>query len=94
MLDMALPCSSRLDQTGQRDNELNALELGQANGNIEKHNGALSMGARKPIPPILPDSDDYVVEFNGPDDPAYPINWDFTVKSVYHGCMVLVKHHC
>lgn len=52
------------------------------------------MGAEKPIPPCLPDSNDYVVEFDGPDDPTHPINWGFTVKSVYHGCMVLVKRHC
>lgn len=82
MYEMALSDSTRFDPTGQQDNGLNATELGQANGNIEKHHRELSMGAGKPFPPILPDADDYVVEFDGPDDPAYPVNWDFTVKSV------------
>ncbi|RAL08459.1 MFS transporter [Aspergillus homomorphus CBS 101889] len=38
------------------------------------------MGAGKPFPPPLPDPADYVVEFDGPDDPNHPFNWSFAVK--------------
>ncbi|KAL4896313.1 major facilitator superfamily domain-containing protein [Aspergillus ambiguus] len=32
-------------------------------------------GAGKPYPPLLPDKEEYVVEFAGPDDPLHPQNW-------------------
>lgn len=32
-------------------------------------------GAGKPYPPPLPEKEDYVVEFAGPDDPLHPQNW-------------------
>lgn len=32
-------------------------------------------GAGKPYPPPLPEREEYVVEFNGPDDPIHPQNW-------------------
>lgn len=35
----------------------------------------LPLGAGKPYPPSLPDSEDYVVEFEGSDDPMHPQNW-------------------
>ncbi|KAE8154107.1 Alpha/Beta hydrolase protein [Aspergillus avenaceus] len=35
----------------------------------------LPMGAGKPYPPALPESDGYVVEFEGSDDPMHPQNW-------------------
>lgn len=41
------------------------------------------MGAGKPYPPQLPDREDYVVEFDGPDDPLYPQNWSLKTKYVY-----------
>ena len=34
-----------------------------------------TMGDNKPYPPALPDQEDYVVEFEGPDDPLHPQNW-------------------
>lgn len=78
--------SSQSSQTGQVDYGLNALELGKAYDNVDKQQGTLSMGAGKPIPPSLPDSNEYVVDFDGPDDPAHPLNWSFTVKYV---CLVI-----
>lgn len=39
-------------------------------------------GAGKPYPPALPDQDEYVVEFDGPDDPLHPQNWPTRKKSV------------
>ncbi|PYI17335.1 putative bicyclomycin resistance protein [Aspergillus japonicus CBS 114.51] len=38
------------------------------------------MGAGKRFPRPLPDPAEYVVEFDGPDDPKHPFNWDFAVK--------------
>jgi DHA1 family multidrug resistance protein-like MFS transporter len=32
-------------------------------------------GAGKPYPPLLPDQEDYVVEFDGENDPLHPMNW-------------------
>jgi DHA1 family multidrug resistance protein-like MFS transporter len=37
-------------------------------------------GAGKPYPPQLPDQDDYVVEFDGPDDPLHSQNWPMRKK--------------
>lgn len=78
--------SSRSRRTSQMDDEsheLNAMELGKAYFSVKKHQKVLSMGAGKPIPPYLPDSNQYTVEFDGPGDPAHPLNWDFTVKLVF-----------
>lgn len=40
------------------------------------------MGLGKPFPPALPDRDEYVVEFNGPDDPLHAQNWPMKKKYV------------
>jgi MFS transporter, DHA1 family, multidrug resistance protein len=40
------------------------------------------MGDEKPYPPTLPDQEEYVVEFDGPDDPAHPQNWPMKRKYV------------
>lgn len=37
-------------------------------------------GAGKPYPPQLPDPDEYVVEFDGPDDPLHAQNWPLAKK--------------
>jgi len=37
-------------------------------------------GAGKPYPPQLPDPDEYVVEFDGPDDPMHAMNWPIKKK--------------
>lgn len=34
-----------------------------------------SLGAGKPFPPLLPDREEYVVEFDGAEDPLHPQNW-------------------
>ncbi|RMJ27251.1 Sugar and other transporter [Aspergillus sp. HF37] len=38
------------------------------------------MGAGKPYPPALPEREEYVVEFDGPDDALYPQNWSLSKK--------------
>lgn len=40
-------------------------------------------GAGKPYPPPLPEREEYVVEFNGPDDPVHPQNWTMKRKYVF-----------
>jgi DHA1 family multidrug resistance protein-like MFS transporter len=40
-------------------------------------------GADKPYPPQLPERENYVVEFNGPNDPLYPQNWSLLKKYVH-----------
>lgn len=41
-----------------------------------------AFGAGKPYPPLLPAQEDYVVEFDGDDDPLYPQNWPLKKKYV------------
>ena len=38
------------------------------------------MGAEKPFPPLLPDREEYVVEYNGVDDPLHAQNWPMKKK--------------
>ena len=45
------------------------------------------MGGGKPYPPQLPEREEYVVEFNGHDDPLHPQNWEFNKK--LHISMIL-----
>lgn len=40
----------------------------------------ISMGMGRPLPQPLPDPEDYVVDFDGIDDPSHPYNWKFTTK--------------
>ena len=40
------------------------------------------MGMGKPIPPPLPDLEDYTVDFDGVDDPMHPYNWKRSAKYV------------
>lgn len=37
-------------------------------------------GAGKPYPPALPEQEEYVVQFEGPDDPLHPHNWSIKKK--------------
>ncbi|KAK5120983.1 hypothetical protein LTR85_005767 [Meristemomyces frigidus] len=39
-----------------------------------------SFGAGKPYPPPLPEREEYVVEFDGPEDPLHAQNWPFSKK--------------
>ncbi|KAK1595042.1 major facilitator superfamily transporter [Colletotrichum navitas] len=39
-----------------------------------------AMGAGKPYPPLLPEQEDYVVEFDGPNDPLHAQNWPMKKK--------------
>jgi MFS transporter, DHA1 family, multidrug resistance protein len=39
-----------------------------------------NFGAGKPYPPALPDREEYVVEFDGPEDPLHAQNWPLKKK--------------
>ena len=39
-----------------------------------------NFGGGKDYPPPLPEQEEYVVEFDGPDDPLHPQNWSFKKK--------------
>lgn len=39
-----------------------------------------NFGAGKPFPPPLPEREEYVVEFDGPNDPMHAQNWPFKKK--------------
>ena len=39
-----------------------------------------NFGAGKPFPPLLPEQEEYVVEFDGPDDPLHAQNWPMKKK--------------
>ena len=39
-----------------------------------------AFGAGKEYPPPLPEQEEYVVEFDGPDDPLHPQNWPMKRK--------------
>jgi DHA1 family multidrug resistance protein-like MFS transporter len=41
-----------------------------------------NFGAGKPFPPQLPEREEYVVEFDGPDDPLHAQNWPMKKKIV------------
>ncbi|KAI1825766.1 major facilitator superfamily transporter [Xylaria intraflava] len=41
-----------------------------------------AFGGGKPYPPSLPNREEYVVEFDGPDDPYHPQNWPLKKKIV------------
>ncbi|KAJ5194920.1 uncharacterized protein N7498_008358 [Penicillium cinerascens] len=52
-----------------------------------------AFGGGKPYPPQLPNRDDYVVEFDGPDDPLYPQNWPLK-KKIYISAMLAYTSIC
>ncbi|ODQ67311.1 MFS general substrate transporter [Nadsonia fulvescens var. elongata DSM 6958] len=42
-----------------------------------------TMGGGRDYPPLLPDRDQYRVDFDGPDDPLHPFNWPFKKKVTF-----------
>lgn len=80
----------------QRDLERHQTELSRINTARSQHSGTVgrdprsrewkkplpNFGAGKPYPPLLPNQEDYVVEFDGPDDPLHAQNWPLRKKYV------------
>lgn len=46
-----------------------------------------AFGGGKPYPPPLPEREEYVVEFDGPDDPLHPQNWHMKKKLIIGGSL-------
>ena len=80
----------------QRDLERHPTELSRLHTQRSQHQGTVggslksresrkplpAFGGDKPYPPLLPDQEEYVVEFDGYDDPLHPQNWPLRKKSV------------
>lgn len=49
--------------------------VGSHVGHKDATRGLPSFGAGKPYPPALPEREEYVVEFDGPQDPLHAQNW-------------------
>jgi len=78
----------------QRDLERHQTELSRIQTARSQHSGTVgrattskewkkplpNFGAGKPYPPLLPNQEDYVVEFDGPDDPLHAQNWPIKKK--------------
>lgn len=78
----------------QRDLERHPTELSRIETHRTQHSGTVgrsltSKKSKKPLPNFgggkeypspLPDREEYVVEFDGPDDPLHPQNWPLRKK--------------
>ncbi|KGO56435.1 Major facilitator superfamily domain, general substrate transporter [Penicillium expansum] len=82
------PIDSQSHESDDTIEEINSLELTRINTyrlqqktTVGSTRGPtprdrwLPMGANKDYPPLLPDSENYVVEFDGANDPLHPYNW-------------------
>jgi DHA1 family multidrug resistance protein-like MFS transporter len=89
----------------QRDLERHQTELSRIHTARSQHSGTVgrkdtkgkewkrplpNFGAGKPYPPLLPNQEDYVVEFDGPDDPLHAQNWPIKKKYVLATLIPLV----
>ncbi|GLB10811.1 hypothetical protein AtubIFM57258_007223 [Aspergillus tubingensis] len=64
-----------------QDSETSSQFSQALKADVEKYPGQLlSMGQGKAFPPPLPNREDYVVDFDGPDDPQHPLNWPLFTK--------------
>ena len=56
------------------------LTVGISNRSRTLPTTSLSMGQGKANPPPLPNPKDYLVDFNGSEDPLHPFNWTLRTK--------------
>ncbi|KAK6439152.1 hypothetical protein LTR95_004645 [Oleoguttula sp. CCFEE 5521] len=63
-----------------------SLTVGQTRSRPEKP--LPDFGGNKPYPPLLPDREEYVVEFSGHDDPNHPQNWPTKQKLIIFSVLV------
>jgi hypothetical protein len=70
------------EQVQNQTHELQQKFLMELSTQVKSQNyeKSLAMGSGRPFPPFLPDSKHYLVEFDGPNDPAHPYNWNLSVK--------------
>ncbi|KAJ5542099.1 Major facilitator superfamily domain general substrate transporter [Penicillium sp. DV-2018c] len=57
-----------------------ALTVGESIKSRPSRTPLPPFGGGKDYPPLLPAREDYVVEFDGPNDPLYPLNWSVKKK--------------
>ena len=90
--------ASRLNT--QHDVERHPTEMSRIQTHKSQHEGTVgrsvksresrrplpNFGAGKPYPPMLPEQEQYVVEFDGPDDPMHPQSWSMNKKWVVSAC--------
>ncbi|KAJ5747851.1 uncharacterized protein N7511_009547 [Penicillium nucicola] len=70
-----------------------ALTVGESLKSRQSLTPLPAFGAGKPYPPALPDREEYVVEFDGPEDPIYPLNWPLRRKA-YISAMLAFTSIC
>ncbi|KAL8877324.1 MAG: hypothetical protein Q9198_004639 [Flavoplaca austrocitrina] len=89
-------------QTG-RDLERHPTELSRIETHRSQHSGTVgrslrsreskkplpNFGGGKEYPPPLPEREEYVVEFDGPEDPLHPQNWPMKKKRVANSCFTI-----
>ena len=89
----------------QRDLERHPTELSRLHTQRSQHQGTVGgtlrsresrkplpeFGGGKPYPPLLPEQEEYVVEFDGHDDPLHPQNWPLRKKSVHFNPVMNVQ---
>ncbi|GAB1313141.1 Fluconazole resistance protein [Madurella fahalii] len=64
----------------QTQRSQHSATVGRASRSKDEKRPLPSFGAGKPYPPLLPNQEDYVVEFDGPDDPLHAQNWPLRKK--------------
>lgn len=64
----------------QTQRSQHSATVGRDSKNKEYKKPLPAFGAGKPYPPLLPNQEDYVVEFDGPDDPLHAQNWPLSKK--------------
>jgi DHA1 family multidrug resistance protein-like MFS transporter len=64
----------------QRSQHSNTIGGGLRSRTRDSRRPMPDFGAGKSYPPPLPDREEYVVEFNGPDDPLHAMNWPLRKK--------------
>jgi DHA1 family multidrug resistance protein-like MFS transporter len=67
-------------QRSQHSNTVGAGGLRSRTATRESKKPLPALGAGKPYPPALPEREDYVVEFDGHDDPLHAMNWPLKKK--------------
>ena len=57
-----------------------SITVGRSQKSRESRKPLPNFGGGRDYPPLLPDREEYVVEFDGADDPFHPQNWSMTKK--------------
>lgn len=72
----------RIETHSELSREVSRKLTGADNIKFDASSPCPRMGADKDYPPLLPDSADYTVAFDGPEDPLHPHNWPLKKKLI------------